>query len=268
MLRDALAGLPVFCTWPCDEINAIWRYGNTELATDELTPEHARPEVARYIRRRFLRLAQRRGGSTVVEKTCANSLRVPFVNTVLPEARYVYLVRDGRDVVASAMERWRGGFQPLYLARKLRFVPLCDLPHYAFRFGASRLRQLRSPDRRQRSWGPRFLGIDEISAQEPLDVVCARQWQASVRASDAAFSHIDHCRVLYCRYEEFVRDPSAWLARIAALAGKDATAAGAARACAHVAADRPATWQRRLSPAAIARVTSLLEPELRRHGYA
>ena len=38
----------------------------------------------------------------MVEKTCANTLRLPFVDKVLPEARYLHIVRDGVDVVASA----------------------------------------------------------------------------------------------------------------------------------------------------------------------
>ena len=45
------------------------------------------------------------GAQWVVEKTCANSLRVPFVETVAGPAKDVFLVRDGMDAVASALER-------------------------------------------------------------------------------------------------------------------------------------------------------------------
>ena len=31
MLRDVLTSLPGFATWPCDEINLIWRHGNRDL---------------------------------------------------------------------------------------------------------------------------------------------------------------------------------------------------------------------------------------------
>lgn len=60
MLRDALCQVSGPGTWPCDEINAVWRCGNGRHPTDELRLEHARPEVKRYIRRAFDRLARRR----------------------------------------------------------------------------------------------------------------------------------------------------------------------------------------------------------------
>jgi len=41
MLRDLLAQLPEFSTWPCDEINYIWRHGNRGFETDEFTREMA-----------------------------------------------------------------------------------------------------------------------------------------------------------------------------------------------------------------------------------
>ncbi|HUT60609.1 MAG TPA: sulfotransferase, partial [Phycisphaerae bacterium] len=106
MLRDMLTAFPGVGTWPCDEINYIWRHGNARYATDEFPPELARPRVRAYIRRAFDRLAARRGLSHVVEKTCANSLRVQFVRAVVPEARFIHIVRDGRDVAVSAVQRW------------------------------------------------------------------------------------------------------------------------------------------------------------------
>ena len=83
MLRDSLCSLPGFGTWPCDEINYIWRYGNKRFANDELTPGHAREPVTSYIRSAFNRIAKQHQPNYVVEKTCANTLRVPFVHTVL-----------------------------------------------------------------------------------------------------------------------------------------------------------------------------------------
>src|SRR5262245_2527282 len=90
MVRDLLTALPSCATWPCDEINYIWRYGNATFPTDELTAEHARPEVVRYIRRQFGHLARTTSAKWIVEKTCANSLRVDFVRAVVPEAKFIF----------------------------------------------------------------------------------------------------------------------------------------------------------------------------------
>jgi len=76
MLRDALTGVPGVSTWPCDEINYIWRHGNKRHPSDEFTPEMVTSDIRRYVNHRFDRVASRCHAHTVVEKTCANSLRM------------------------------------------------------------------------------------------------------------------------------------------------------------------------------------------------
>ena len=56
-----------------------------------------------YIRKRFDSLANRQKLDFVVEKTCANSLRVDFIEQVVPEAQFLFIYRNGLDVVASAL---------------------------------------------------------------------------------------------------------------------------------------------------------------------
>ena len=43
MLRDVLTALDGIGTWPCDEINYIWRHGNVRYPSDELPRENATP---------------------------------------------------------------------------------------------------------------------------------------------------------------------------------------------------------------------------------
>ena len=42
----------------------------------------------------------------MLEKTPKNSLRVPFLARVFPEARFIYLYRDPRQVLSSMIEAW------------------------------------------------------------------------------------------------------------------------------------------------------------------
>ena len=52
------------------------------------------------------------GRVRMLEKTPKNALRVPFLARVFPEARFIYLHRDPRPVLASMMEAWdSGGFR-------------------------------------------------------------------------------------------------------------------------------------------------------------
>ena len=45
MLRDVLCRMPGLGTWPCDEINYIWRHGNRAHPDDEFPGGFARPKV-------------------------------------------------------------------------------------------------------------------------------------------------------------------------------------------------------------------------------
>ena len=205
ILRDVLTRVPGMATWPCDEINYVWRYGNRDHPDDELPPAAARPEVCRYVGRSFAWVRQRYGARVVVEKTCATSLRVPFADAVLSDARYVFIHRDGIDAAASACQRWNARLDLRYLARKARFVPVADLPHYARRF----LRGRTTPrDRRAAStWGPRFAGLEQEVVRRPLDEVCALQWQRCMELSMDALSALAPGRVHAVAYERYVDDP-------------------------------------------------------------
>ena len=45
--------------------------------------------IKQFINKAFHDIADRYSADLVVEKTCANSLRVPFVDAVLPDAKYI-----------------------------------------------------------------------------------------------------------------------------------------------------------------------------------
>jgi hypothetical protein len=220
MLRDVLTSIPGVTTWPCDEINLIWRHGNRRAPSDELTPAMARPDVRRYIRRRF-NAVRGRSGHTVVEKTCANSLRVEFVREVLPEAKYVLITRDGLDAAASAIQRWHAPFNLSYTAPKVRFVPATDLPFYGARFLSQQLsrRSSTTTGRVSAWWGPRPYDYRELMARHPLDELCAIQWQRCVDQSRAALADLGEDQLRQVRYEDFVAEPKRHLAELASFLG-------------------------------------------------
>lgn len=211
MLRDVLTELPGFGTWPCDEINYIWRHGNLHQPSDRFTPDMATPGVATYLRRQFERLARRNGLSTVVEKTCANSLRVGFINAVFPDARYVFIYRNGVDAAASATRRWTAQVELGYLARKARWVPPADLPHYGWRFVKNRVHKVRSDEQRLAFWGPNLDDMQRILDRHPLDEVCALQWAACVDTALDDLVPIGSDRVHHIKYENLAIDPSGTL---------------------------------------------------------
>jgi len=139
MLRNMLVKIKGVETWPCDEINYIWKHGNKSYESDEFTPEMATPKIIKFINNEFDKFAHSSNADIVVEKTCASSMRVGFVDKVLPDTKYVFIVRDGYDTVASAKIRWKAKLDIPYLIKKVRFVPLIDLPYYAIRYLSSHI---------------------------------------------------------------------------------------------------------------------------------
>lgn len=268
MLREALVRLPGAGTWPCDEINYIWRHGNARHRTDELDPSAARPEVRRFVRRAFDRLADRHGLTHVVEKTCANSLRVPFVRRVLPEARFVFIVRDGRDVTASALRRWRAPLDLVYIARKARFVPVSDLPYYALRYLWNRAHRLVSKEQRLSWWGPRFEGMEEAARADDLATLCARQWVRCVEKADLDLAELPTGTVFRLRYEDFVREPAPRMAALAGFLGIDAEADTVDRCIEHVSTGSVGGWRTGLTDEQRERVEPVLAETLRRFSYS
>ena len=268
-LRDVLTKLPGFATWPCDEINPIWRHGNLDWANDEIPPERATPPVRQSIRAAFQRIWRQQGQPDfVVEKTCANTLRVPFVDAVLPEARYIHIVRNGFDIVASARKRWRGELEVpglSYYIAKARYAPMTDLPRYAFAALRNRI-EIRFGRREHfDSWGPRFAGLEELSGAT-LDEIVAKQWSACVQASDLAFARIDATRVLQLRYEDFTSDSAGTLRRITGWLGVAFAETIVTAAASSVRATSVGKGQAVAATLPDA-IRAVLTPPMRAHGY-
>ena len=266
MLRDVLTRLPGFGTWPCDEINYIWRHGNVRHPDDELRPEQATPRVRRYIRRAFDHIAARRGLAHVVEKTCANSLRVAFVDAILPDARFIRIVRDGRDVLVSAEARWTASLDLRYIARKARYVPLTDLPYYGSRYLWNRLYRLVSAEARLAFWGPRIAGLGDALERHGLEEVCALQWKRCVDEAEHDLSLLPADRVHRLRYEDFVARPAAELSRIVDFLGVPMPS-DASQILRSVARTRVGQWRQKIDEPTRLSVEAMIGESLRAHGY-
>jgi len=267
MLRDVLCSLDGVATWPCDEINYIWRHGNVRYPSDEIPAERASESVRSYIRKQFDWVARRYDAHTVVEKTCANSLRVPFVDRVVPDAKYVFIYRDGIDATGSARLRWTAGLDIPYLLDKVRFVPVTDLPYYGGRYLWSRVYRFFSRERRAAFWGPALDGMDDLLEAHSLNEVCALQWERCVDKAEEAFADMPEDRVVRVRYEDFVRQPAEELSRVLSKLGMEADKAQMHDAVANVSSRSVGKGRAALPEDEVARLESLVGTTLERHGY-
>ncbi len=125
-----------------------------------------------------------------VEKTPKNSLRVPFLSALFPDATFIFLTREGRSNVSSLIDGWRTGGR----FRTYEMPTDLDIDGY--------------PEKRQ--WT--FVlppGWERYASGRTLADVCAFQY---VTCNDTALrdlSSLPADQVVRVRYEDLVNDPEA-----------------------------------------------------------
>ncbi len=214
MLRDQLCKLDGFVTWPCDEIDLVFRHGNRSKANDVFGKSDLNLKAEKYIHSTFSNLQKKHPGKIVVEKTCANSLRIPFLNALFPNAKFVLIKRNGYDVAASARIRWKASVEFKYLLKKARFVPKSDIPFYGLRFLQNRLHSIFSKEKNLKKWGPVYPRLFEDLRKKSLIEVCAHQWAACVETSLNDVNELEEGRFLILDYEDYVKSPNTELNKI------------------------------------------------------
>ena len=227
MLRDFLTGLPRVGTWPCDEINHVWRYGVESTRTDELDATEARRATRGAVNRAFAWVRRKYGTPFVVEKTCANSLRVGYVESLRPDSRYVYIYRNGFDASLSASKVWNAPRSLMYSLAKYRFVPLRSKAPVAAEYIMESVRRSRSQARGENpvnTWGPRFEGLDEmLLTKVPLVAVSAEQWRRCAYRSVMDLGKLPKSRVYAISYEAVCRNPTLELGQLVEWIGTPAS---------------------------------------------
>lgn len=212
LLRDTLATHPDVASVPFD-INFVWKYGNEKINHDELTPDMAFEKNSYFIRKYL----QNYAGSVplLIEKTVSNTIRVPFVDKILPEAKYIHIIRDGKDVVESVYRQW-GTIPPKgYLLAKLKSFPFINGFQYGCNYFMDLARiKLTGKGKEDYVWGVKYPGYENDLKNCDTFEFCAHQWAYCVQRSLNDFSQIDKNRQLTIRYENFVVNPQEEIRKI------------------------------------------------------
>lgn len=260
LLRDTICRLDGFKTWPCDEINYIWRHGNITKTTDRFTSEDASPKVKQFIKNEFDKFERKSNAKFVVEKTCANSLKIPFINSIFPEAKYLFIVRNGFDVASSAKQRWTAPLEIKYILQKAKFVPILDIPYYALRYFMNRIKKLFSSEKRLAFWGPLYPGMEQDLKEDSLIEVCAKQWKECVEIAHDDLLEIDPDQVYFMTYENFVNEPHIELKKVVAFLGLNFTDEELNKAIGKVSTRSIGKYKKNLTDKEISNVNPIILP--------
>lgn len=132
------------------------------------------------------------GRRQFVEKKARNSLRVPYLHALFPQARFVCLRRDGRDNINSLINGWRSNrYHGIPMPATLRIGG----------YDGTRWKFAVPP-----GW---WSYVDR-----PLEDVCAFQWVACNEALTSARAGVPGRNWIEVRYEDIVQAPVPAMSRV------------------------------------------------------
>ncbi|MQA87854.1 MAG: hypothetical protein GEV03_25325 [Streptosporangiales bacterium] len=190
--------------------------------------DEAEPDLDR-LRRTIAAIRHAAGGQVFVNKRIANNRRVPLLAAALPDAKFVFLCRDGRAVA--------------YSLAQVDWWP----DDVVWWYGGT-----------PRQWA--------AEGGDPWEI-CARNWVEELRAAERGLAAVPDTQRLDLRYEDLIRDPVRTLEKIAEFAGLAATGTWLEDLTRLRYPDRNERWRSALPPHTIARISGIQHAELVRHGY-
>lgn len=174
---------------PIEKQNFIWRSQRWRWLRQLLRPIY---QYTFPIAQKFL--WHQPANKRIVEKTISNSLRLGFVNEVFPDAKIIYLTRDGRNNINSLINAWLhpNRFFSYRLPVQLNIKGYC---YEQWKF-------VLPPGWR-----------DYID--RPLEDVCAFQWQSCHQLILKEIAKPKYAkRVLRVKLEDLTTQPQLWLKEI------------------------------------------------------
>jgi len=204
LVKDIVCSIPGYCTWQAENINFIWRHGNIFRDDDELSVNDASDDVVGYIRNKFDRLLKTTGCDNIVEKTESNTLRIGFVDTVFPCAKYIFVMRDGRDAIASMLKRRQQPFDLIFLLKKIRYLQITDILMVAIKYFIDMFGYYFNRKNKIYKLGPVYKGMEKMLYSCTEEEVVAMQWSVCMSKAFDDIHKIDPNRVYFVKYEELV----------------------------------------------------------------
>lgn len=198
--RDLLGTNTNISVVPYD-INYIWSIGNENNKNDLFTPDLKKSKVSKKIKRFIDNYFK--GNTVLVEKTVSNTIRVPYILSIYPNAKFVFLYREGLDVIESVGRQWDKEVEKKYILNKLKHVPFKQLLTYGLKFIKRNLNKTAE----DYFWGVKTPNlIDDLNSLPRIEAI-ANQWDFCVSKMLTDRTKIANENIIDVFYEDFVYDP-------------------------------------------------------------
>lgn len=217
----------------------IWNRYSGNRGDDVRRAEDITPAARRYIRREFEYYRTKSRARIVIDKSPEHCFQIPMVETVFPEARWIHIIRDGRDVTLSISREWEKRRAIVENRSFRRFLPVfMDMmrvqPFWRNRLQAIWFELLQNASLNpytylnkskwggKPGWGPRFPGWREKLNSMPLLAFNALQWRRSVECVlEELPSLVKESERMEVRYESLIEHSEQELSRICSFLGID-----------------------------------------------
>lgn len=281
LLEELLGAHPDIADWY--EPYYVWERYFSSRADDRWVTRGDPEGAARRIRREYRIFSEKSGGRIIADKLPYYVFNIDTVGAVFPDARWVHILRDGRDVTLSIAREWekrrrmvegRDYLQMVRVAlRMLRRQPFLRYRLLAIHHEITTLRSL-NPARRlnkarwggRPGWGPRFTGWEEaLQARTTLEFN-ALQWTECVRAAREGVQAIPPERRTEIRYEDLLSRPGETVEGVLKTIGAGAAPEWCGTGPA-LRRENTGKWKKGFSPGEISLLKPILTPLLGELGY-
>ncbi len=198
LLARIFAAHPDVAFW--EEPRPVWEIGNSLKKSDVLSAGDLTDQIADKIDRRFAGYLSHSGRTRFAEKTPANTLRIPFVHSLYPDAKIIHVIRNGPAAVTSILKMRSRPPRPDRVWSRLREMPLSGIPALLLK-AMRRERFLLRPE-----------GWRDFSG-DPVEQTC-QIWKAVTEKSKADLARLPDDSWMEFRYEDFIKDHHAHLDRV------------------------------------------------------
>ena len=160
--------------------------------------------------------AKQAGGYRIIDKTLPNCFRVEYLAKLYPDAKFIYITRDGLDNTSSLMNAWRS-------KQKFQFRYRKYLEEYLSPLEANQELENTEIEVRQESLRiPKYFNIDgyqsdvwkfamppglEAYREKTLAEVCAFQWLKTHEYASNSLSKLAPERVIRFKFEDLMTEP-------------------------------------------------------------
>jgi len=207
ILRDVIATHPKIDRVPFD-INFIWKFCNEAVPHDELKIENYNLRSEKFIKD-YLNRFKVSDDHYLIEKTVSNSLRVPYILKNFPNARFIFLHRNGLDVIESVMRQWKAPNNKGYLLKKAKVIPLRILIKYGFEF----VKRTMHRESSNYYWGVNTPNMVNTELDRSLESIVSQQWCYCIESMLNTKDLVPSQNLLIVRYEEMVENPKLVLSK-------------------------------------------------------